>query len=79
MKCLLKGEGLVCTGGYFVLSSLIGFAVFVCCYRKGYTVKEWKQVPPCIFNIVPSTFEPGLLGPFFIDVASSHPFRIAKV
>ncbi|XP_062509577.1 calpain-7-like [Corticium candelabrum] len=48
-------------------------------YRKGYTVKEWKQVPPCIFNIVPSTFEPGLLGPFFIDVASSHPFRIAKV
>jgi calpain-7 len=48
-------------------------------YRKGYTVMEWKQVPPCVFNIIPSTFEPGLLGPFFIDIASSHPFRTAHV
>ncbi|XP_065834717.1 calpain-7-like [Oscarella lobularis] len=48
-------------------------------YRYGYTVLEKGNVPPCIFNIIPSTFEPGQIGPFFLDIDSTQRFKLAPL
>lgn len=47
-------------------------------FRPGYAVLE-TQLPIGIYSIIPSTFNPGEIAPFFLTVSSSQPFKLNKV
>ena len=48
-------------------------------YRSGFTVLELENVPGGVYNITPSTFEPGQEGPYFITVQSSCPIKLSRL
>lgn len=48
-------------------------------FRSGFTYLQLKSLPAGTYQIVPSTFNPGQIGPFFITVKSSHPIKLSRL
>ena len=47
-------------------------------YRHGMSVMVFKRMPAGIYQIQPSTFQPGQLGKFILTVGSTNRIRISK-
>ncbi|KAL5247610.1 hypothetical protein ACHWQZ_G019477 [Mnemiopsis leidyi] len=47
-------------------------------YRNGMSVKIFKRLPAGTYNIIPSTFEPGQCGKFFLTVGSTNRIKITR-
>nr|XP_027199155.1 calpain-7-like [Dermatophagoides pteronyssinus] len=48
-------------------------------FRSGCTYLRLKSIPTGTYQIIPSTFLPGQVGPFFIYVHSTHPIKLKKI
>ncbi|OQV18704.1 Calpain-7 [Hypsibius exemplaris] len=48
-------------------------------YRSGFTVLELENVPGGVYNITPSTFEPGKEGPYFLTVQASCSIKLSRL
>lgn len=48
-------------------------------FRSGYTYLRIKCIPVGTYQIVPSTYLPGQVGPFFITVNSTHPVKLSRL
>ncbi|XP_027728176.1 calpain-7 isoform X1 [Vombatus ursinus] len=48
-------------------------------YRCGFCYLEVENVPPGIYNIIPSTFLPKQEGPFFLDFNSVIPVKVTQL
>ena len=47
-------------------------------HRWGFLAFELKDVPPGKYKVIPSTFNPGEEGPFFLEIAASAAFNLSK-
>ena len=47
-------------------------------FRNGMSVKIFKRLPAGTYHIIPSTFEPGQCGKFFLTVGSTNRIKIAR-
>ncbi|UYV60305.1 CAPN7 [Cordylochernes scorpioides] len=50
-----------------------------CGCRQGYVILEAEQVRTSLYNIIPSTFRPNQIGPFFLTVHCSEPFKLTQL
>lgn len=48
-------------------------------FRSGCTYLRIKTIPNGTYNIIPSTYKPGQVGPFFLYVHSTHPLKLTKM
>ncbi|XP_059584783.1 calpain-7 isoform X4 [Alligator mississippiensis] len=48
-------------------------------YRCGFCYLEVENVPPGVYNIIPSTFLPQQEGPFFLDFNSISPLKVSQL
>lgn len=48
-------------------------------FRSGFIYLRIKSLPVGTYQIVPSTFLPGQVGPFFITVNSTHPVKLSRL
>lgn len=48
-------------------------------YRSGYCALEILNIPTGTYIIVPSTFEPGQTGPFFLSIKSHEEVKLEKL
>ncbi|RWS05561.1 Calpain-7-like protein [Dinothrombium tinctorium] len=48
-------------------------------YRSGFTILKLMRVPAGIYNLIPSTFNAGEKGPFFLTVSSTCPIKLKRV
>ncbi|XP_054169050.1 calpain-7-like isoform X2 [Oppia nitens] len=48
-------------------------------FRSGFTVLQLRAVPAGTYNIIPSTYKPNQLGPFFLEVQSTTPLKLSKL
>jgi len=48
-------------------------------FRSGFTILQLKSVPAGTYNIIPSTYKPNQLGPFFLTVHSTTPFKLNRI
>ena len=53
--------------------------VLICFHRRGYSVLQLDKISGGVYNIVPCNFRPGEEGPFFLDISSSEPVKIAQL
>ena len=47
-------------------------------FRNGMSVMVFKKMPAGVYHIIPSTFEPGQTGKFFLTVGSTNRIKIKK-
>jgi len=48
-------------------------------FRSGFTLLRIKSLPVGTYQIVPSTFYSGQVGPFFLTVNSTHPVKLTRL
>ncbi|GAB6032708.1 calpain 7, variant 2 [Chamberlinius hualienensis] len=48
-------------------------------FRSGFVILDMENIPNGIYNVIPSTFNPGQEGPFFLTVKASCPFKINRI
>lgn len=48
-------------------------------YRSGFTYLRLRCLPVGTYTIVPATYLPGQLGPFFLTVNSTHSVRLSRL
>ena len=48
-------------------------------YRSGFTLLRIKSIPVGTYQIIPATYLPGQVGPFFITVNSTHPVKLSRL
>lgn len=48
-------------------------------YRYGVNVLKLDNVPCGSYNLIPTTFDPGLKGPYFLIVESTCQFKLGKI
>lgn len=48
-------------------------------FRSGFTYLKLKALPAGTYQIVPSTYQPGQAGPFFLTVNSTHPIKLSRL
>ncbi|XP_033104108.1 calpain-7-like [Anneissia japonica] len=45
-------------------------------YRRGFTALQLEDVPGGIYNVMPTTFQPGQEAPFFLTISASCPIKV---
>ena len=49
-------------------------------YRPGFVLLQTDKVAPGVsYTMIPSTFDPGQVGPYFFKVAASAAFQVTKI
>lgn len=48
-------------------------------FRSGFTILQLKNMPAGTYNIIPSTFKPSQIGPFFLTIHSTTPIKLSKM
>ncbi|GBN12887.1 Calpain-7 [Araneus ventricosus] len=48
-------------------------------FRPGHSILEILNVPAGIYNIMPSTFNPGQKGPFFLTIQATCPIKVSRI